>query len=205
MKICGFLLGSLLMAQTTISKVSYGGWPNCYRLTNGQVEMIVTSDVGPRVIRYGFLGGQNIFKEFKEQMGKTGEKAWQARGGHRLWIAPEAVPESYAIDNGPVNAQVKGDTIILTGGVEPETSLEKTISITLSGNGAQVTHRLRNAGQKARAVAPWALTMMAQGGTGIIGFPPRSKHMEVLTPTNPLVMWGFTNFVIRGGRLLKSI
>ena len=186
------------MAQTshvTIAKTPYAGWPNCYRLTNGEVELIVTTDVGPRVIRYGFVGGQNVFKEFKEQLGKTGEKAWQARGGHRLWIAPEAVPESYALDNSPVKADIKGDTITLTSAVEAETSLEKQISVKLEANGhVIVTHQLHNKGTKARELAPWALTMMAQGGTGITGFPPRSKHMEVLTPTNPLVMWGFTSF-----------
>ena len=53
-------------------KVNYGGWPNCIRLTNGQVELIITTDVGPRVIRFGFAGGQNLFNEVKEQMGKTG-------------------------------------------------------------------------------------------------------------------------------------
>ena len=35
-------------------KVSYGGWPNCVRLNNGKVELIITTDVGPRVIRFGF-------------------------------------------------------------------------------------------------------------------------------------------------------
>ena len=192
------VLGMTLMAQNSpvkISQSAYAGWPGCYRVTNGEVELIVTTDVGPRVIRYGFVGGQNIFKEFKDQLGKSGEKAWQARGGHRLWIAPEAVPESYALDNSPVKAEVKVDTITLTGAVEAETSLEKQIIVRMeAGGGVVVTHRLRNAGAKVPEVAPWALTMMAQGGTGITGFPPRSKHMEVLTPTNPLVMWGFTNF-----------
>src|SRR5882757_10175999 len=96
-------------AEVKVQKTEYKGWKNCYRVSNGEVELIVTADVGPRVIRYGFVGGQNLFKEFKEQLGKSGEKAWQARGGHRLWIAPEAVPESYALDNTPVKAGVKGD------------------------------------------------------------------------------------------------
>ena len=42
-------------------------------------------------------------------------------------------------------------------------------------------------------LAAWALTMMAQGGVAIHGFPPRGKHPEVLDPTNPLVMWAFSN------------
>ena len=35
---------------------------------------------------------------------------------------------------------------------------------------------------------------MAQGGVGITGFPPRGKHPQVLPPTNPLVMWAYTDF-----------
>jgi hypothetical protein len=94
-----------------------------------------------------------------------------------------------------VKAEVSGDTITLTGGIEAETSLVKQIAVKLEANGhVVVTHRITNKGAKARELAPWALTQMAQGGTGITGFPPRSKHMEVLTPTNPLVMWGFTSF-----------
>ena len=62
----------------------------------------MTGDVGPRVMHYGFAGGQNFFKEFDDQMGKTGEPDWQPRGGHRLWIAPEDIVKSYAPDNAPV-------------------------------------------------------------------------------------------------------
>ena len=34
---------------------------------------ILTSDVGPRVIRCGFVGGPNVFKEYAEELGGTGE------------------------------------------------------------------------------------------------------------------------------------
>ena len=66
------LLGtSLIMnAAVKIEKTSYDGWPNCYRITNGDVELIATSDVGPRIMRYSFVGGKNVFVEFKEQLGK---------------------------------------------------------------------------------------------------------------------------------------
>ncbi len=39
-------------AAVKIEKTSFKGWPNSYRVTNGQVELIVTSDVGPRVMFY---------------------------------------------------------------------------------------------------------------------------------------------------------
>src|ERR1039457_6960536 len=80
-------------AAVKIEKTSYQGWPNCYRISNGVVEAIVTGDVGPRVMRYGFVGGQNLFKEYKEQLGKSGEPEWKARGGPPPAIAPRDAPD----------------------------------------------------------------------------------------------------------------
>jgi hypothetical protein len=184
-------------AGVTVDKVAYGGWPNCYRISNGEVELILTSDVGPRVIRYGFVGGQNLFKEFKEQMGKTGESSWQSRGGHRLWIAPEDAKDTYALDNKPVNIEVRngGREVIATQAVEPETGLQKQIIIRMADTGSNVEllHRIKNSGQRVRNFAPWSLTVMAAGGTGIIPLPPRGKHPENLLPANPFVMWSYTD------------
>ena len=44
------------------------------RISNGDAELIVTLDVGPRIISYKLKGGKNVFKNFEEQMGKSGEK-----------------------------------------------------------------------------------------------------------------------------------
>src|SRR5258706_6776416 len=97
------LLGSLLHSQVKVEKVNYKGWPNSYRVSNGRVELVVTGDVGPRIIRFAFVGGQNLFKEFEEQMGKSGEKDFQLRGGDRVWKAPEDAVATWAPDNVPVH------------------------------------------------------------------------------------------------------
>mgnify|MGYP000988283970 CR=1 FL=1 len=39
--------------------IDYKGW-KCIRLANKQVELIVTRDVGPRIIRFGFIGESDI-------------------------------------------------------------------------------------------------------------------------------------------------
>jgi hypothetical protein len=46
--------------------------------------------------------------------------------------------------------------------------------------------------------------MMAPGGAGIHGFPPRGTHPEMLAPSNPLVMWAFTNLSDPRWRLLQK-
>src|SRR6202521_3250822 len=146
------LLTMTLSAAVKIEKTRYRGWPNCYRISNGEVDLIVTTDVGPRVIRYGFVGGQNVFKEFEEQMGKSGESTWQARGGHRVWMGPEDAVLTYALDNSPIQVQVKGDSIELTGGIERETGLQKQITVKLAakGSGVEVLHRIANKGTRVR-------------------------------------------------------
>jgi hypothetical protein len=181
--------------MTQICKTAYGGWPNCYRISNGEVELIVTTDVGPRVIRYGFVDGQNLFKEFAEQLGRSGEKSWQARGGHRLWAAPEKIPHTYALDNRAVTVALRDGAISLTSAPERETGLVKQMSVKLAARGTEVevTHRIRNTRGKSQRLAVWALTMLAQGGRAIAAFPQRGVHPNMLTPTHPLVMWAYTD------------
>jgi hypothetical protein len=185
-----------MSAEVKIEKTEYAGWPNCYRISNGEVELIVTTDVGPRVMHYGFVGGTNVFKEYREQLGHSGESKWMARGGHRLWAAPEAIPDTYALDNSAVKATIHGNSITLLQPVEKETGLEKEITVELAASGAnvKVTHRIENSRTKARRLAVWALTQMAPGGMAIAAFPPRGTHEEVLLPTNPLTMWAYTDF-----------
>src|SRR6266540_1380082 len=126
-------------AAVTVEKTEYKGWPNCYRISNGEVDLIVTTDVGSRVIRFGFVGGQNLFKEFTAQLGKSGEREWMPRGGHRIWFAPEDSQLTYALDNAPVHAELFPDGVRLTQAVEPETGLEKSIFVQLAATGTSVT------------------------------------------------------------------
>jgi hypothetical protein len=192
----GLALTMTATAAVRIEKINYKGWPNSYRITNGEIEVVITGDVGPRIIRYGFTGGQNLFKEFKEQLGKTGEKEWMSRGGHRLWAAPEDSVKTYALDNGPVKIEIKGDLLIATEPIEKLTGLEKQITVKMAatGTGVEVLHRIKNTNRSAVELAPWSLTVMAPDGAGITGFPPRGKHPDILPPSNPLVMWAYTDF-----------
>jgi hypothetical protein len=179
----------------TIEKTAWGGWPNCHRISNGEIELIVTSDIGPRIMRCGFMGGQNFFRVFDEQAGKFGEPDWQLRGGHRIWLAPEDFKRTYARDNAPAEIEIAGGTLIATQPVEPETGLQKQLVVRMAPdrNEVEVLHRMKNTLPFAIRFSAWALTMMAQGGTGVTGFPPRGRHEDVLAPTNPLVMWAFTD------------
>jgi hypothetical protein len=190
------LFASPLFAAVKVEKTEYKGWHNCYRVSNGEVELIVTGDVGPRVIRFGFVGGQNLFKEYAEQLGKTGEEKFQLRGGDRVWKAPEDPIATWAPDNVPVEIKPTTSGLIARAPVEPLTGLQKEIEVSLAPSGSQVTvsHRITNHSLFPLEFAPWVLTQMAQGGTAFTAFPPRGKHPANLEATNPLTMWAYTDF-----------
>ena len=178
-----------------MEKVSYGGWPNCLRLSNGQVELIATTDVGPRIIRFGFVDGQNLLKEFADQLGQTGGDEWLSYGGHRLWHAPEEDPRTYCPDNVPVDYSWEGGTLKLIQPLEEITGIQKEMEITLAPdeNKVAIVHRLINRNLWTVELAPWGLTVMAQGGRAILPQEEYRSHPEYLLPARPLVLWHYTD------------
>ena len=193
--ILGILTAMNMQPAVKVEKITYKGWANCYRVSNGDIELVVTGDVGPRVIRFGFPNGQNLFKEYPEQLGKSGEEKFQLRGGHRVWKAPEDPVATWAPDNVPVEIRETSTGLIAREPVEPLTRLQKELEIRMAPSGPTVTvyHRIANRGLFPLEFAPWALTMMAQGGVAVTGFPPRGRHPVNLEATNPLVMWAYTD------------
>jgi len=190
-----------------IEKIPYGGWENCIRMTNGTVDLIATTDVGPRIIFYGFAGKENEFFEVKDNMGKTNEKEWLPFGGHRLWIAPEEKPKTYFPDSLPVKYEIKGNTLYLKQPVESINGIEKEMEITMDNSGSHIhiIHRLTNKNKETTELAPWSITQMETGGTAVIPqeefIPhpdsPEGKAMNVSTtnylPVRTLSLWSYTD------------
>ena len=176
--------------------ITFNGW-KCVRLANRDVELVITCDVGPRILRFGFIGGANLFAELPGQQGGRGENSWQIRGGHRFWIAPEAKPWSYELDNEPYEA-----VEAIAGGVRvrqkagPLTRIAKQMDILLDSerNVVTVKHTLVNKGSRPVECAPWALSVMGQNGQAIIPLPAKIPHTERLLPNQNWTLWGYTDF-----------
>ncbi|MEL6269121.1 MAG: hypothetical protein AAFV33_04950 [Chloroflexota bacterium] len=178
-----------------LTQVEYGGWPTNHKLSNGHMELIITGDVGPRIIHMALPGGENLFYNDPEALGRTGDDTWQMYGGHRFWHAPESFSRTYQPDNAPVDITRDGDTIHVTQPVEPATGMQKSLEITMSADAphVRVTHRMTNTGLWAVEVAPWALSVMAAGTVGIVPLPPRGSHDTQLLPNTSLTLWAYTN------------
>ena len=178
-----------------IETIAYGGWNNCLRVSNAQIEIVITLDVGPRLIRVGFPGGPNHFKEFPETLGQTGGTEWNSYGGHRLWHAPEQMPRTYVPDNEPIQWAEHDNFVRLTPPLESSTGLQKAIDVHLADDTARayITHRTTNHNVWGAEFAMWALSVMAPGGICVFPLPERGGHPEHLLPASSLTLWRFTD------------
>jgi hypothetical protein len=189
-----------------IEKISYAGWADCLRLSNGRIELVVATEVGPRILRFGAVGGANLLHEVPSHQGLKGGEEWRSLGGHRLWHAPEAKPRTYAPDNEPVACELLPDGVRLQQEVEASTGIQKALEISfLPGrDGMQLNHRLTNRSPWAVELAPWAITIMAPGGTAIVPQEPFAPHPDFPDPGRPaagpasylparvLALWSYT-------------
>jgi hypothetical protein len=181
-----------------LEHVNFEGWPNCLRLSNENVELIITTDVGPRIIRFGYINGQNLLYISPDDKGKTGGDGFRYYGGHRLWHSPEATPRSYAPDNFPVNYSWNGKTLKLIQDIEPTTGIIKEIEITMYRRPAgrpfsvHILHRLINKNLWDIELAPWAITALAPGGCAILPQEPYIDPANFMLPSRPLVLWHYT-------------
>jgi hypothetical protein len=160
--------------------------------------LIVLADVGPRILRYGFCGEENILHEVSSEAGATGGGEFHLYGGHRLWVWPE-VARTYFPDNRPVSVKQAGDTLSFTSPIEdfaPGTHLQKQFDVSLDAEGSRVTinHTILNLSAEITDLAVWCPTMMCAGGRAILPLPPRaamdSQHFQSV---GPLTLWSFTD------------
>jgi hypothetical protein len=166
---------------------------DCVSLENASLSLLVTQSVGPRIISLRFDGGDNLFAVLPEFVtGRPDGRDFRFYGGHRLWHAPENMPRTYAIDDGPVEVVPTQNGLSVTQPVETETGIEKSIQVSLVEDRAQVIlrHTLTNRSLWPVECAPWAITQFRTGGMAIL--PQSGEQTEVL-PNRTLALWPYSD------------
>jgi hypothetical protein len=181
-----------------IHEIDYKGYP-ALSLESDEIDVVIPTNIGPRVLRAGLKGQGNLFYNKPESMGMSGEDTFVLRGGHRLWAAPESRPNTYEPDNFPIDVEQLdgGKGLRLTGPVDerPGVMLQKELALELLGeNTLRATNTLINRGESVVCTAPWALTVMNHGGYGVIPLPPKGSHPEDLLPSYTIIPWDYTDF-----------
>jgi hypothetical protein len=177
-----------------MKRIEYRGWPNCYQLANGHIEIIVTGDVGPRVVHLSIMHEDNLFAVLPEQAGLTGGHEWRIYGGHRLWHAPQAKPRSELPDNSPVEVHIEDQAVHLIPPVEAASGVRKEIGVALIDDQprAVVRHVLTNTTLWPIELAPWALSVMNIDGLAIVPHSTLHTTDDVL-PNRLFTFWPFAD------------
>jgi hypothetical protein len=177
-----------------VEVIPYRGWERCARYAFGGLELILTLEVGPRVLRFGPIGGANELKEYTKHAGLTGGDEYRSYGGHRLWRAPEDSVLTMQADNDPVEIGRDGAYDTFSSAVDAF-GIQKEMALRIQAGGdsaVEIRHRIYNRGSRSVSLAPWSITVMEPGGECLAPMPPRQTHSENLLPVRPLVLWGYT-------------
>jgi len=193
-------MGVFPVVQITIKEITYGKWGRCVEISNGVIDLVATLDFGPRIIRFGLVGGTNeFFEDSNDVLSQNGNSAfeifgdegyWHIYGGHRLWTSPEAMPRSYYPDNEPVNYTVIPNGVRLTPPPQAWNELQMEMEVTITDNGiVNVAHKITNIGAWEAEFAAWALTVMKIGGLEVIPQPNRDTD---LLGNRIIALWPYT-------------
>lgn len=171
--------------------VDYAGHECCV-LENDALRLLVTRSIGPRIISFGFRGGDNLFAELPNFVTELPDGGvFHFYGGHRLWQAPESLETTYVPDDSPVDISPLENGLQVTQPVQPQTGLQKSLDIFLTG-GTQIVikHRITNHQLQPVSCAPWAITQFKTGGAALL---PQARHDAGILPNRSLALWSYTD------------
>lgn len=153
-----------------IERTAFGRWSEAYRLTVGDAQMIVVTEIGPRILSLTVGGSPNLLfvDEDLSLSRPKGDSAWYIYGGHRIWVAPES-EASYAPDNSPCAVVVSDSGMEAVAPADPESQLQKRLAIGEQDGRFVVSSGLLNRGDALYLGAPWAITCVVP--TGVVAFP----------------------------------
>jgi hypothetical protein len=167
------------------------------RLANGEVEVIIPTGFGPRILHYSFDGGENVLGWHPEAAVNTDLGTWKPYGGHRLWMAPENMPLSYAPDSEPVEYSSENELSVRLTRLADAAGVQKEMVVTLAAEGSQVTidNRLTATREEPAEFAAWGLTIMRPGGEVVVPNEPFKPYShETLLPVRSMTLWSYTDF-----------
>lgn len=174
-------------------EMQYQNFGNCICIENDSIRLIATVDIGPRIIFFGTRSGRNIMfedvaRDFCEL--NKGYGTWFAYGGHRLWTAPELLPETYYPDNAKIDHEFNDGVLTLTQKPTPFGKQFKMEIRMSEGNSVQIVNSITNLTDQPQHFAPWSITSLSGGGTEII---PMCQAKTGYLPNRVMSFWSYTD------------
>ncbi len=161
-----------------MEKAQIYGWKG-YRLTAGDVSLVVVPDIGGRVISLTYRGEEIFFiqKEYQGQIfdfsgvkhlraekRKMGFRVW---GGDKTWVAPqkdwwEGIPP-LELDVGRYEVRLEGTGVMMLSPVCRETGIQVIRRVNLEHDGTvQLRQEIVNKGKETVRKGIWSVTQLVR-------------------------------------------
>lgn len=174
--------------RVTVEQVTYRGWKNSYRLSNGRVSVAVVPAIGGRIMEFS-LDGRKALWENPAELGKTYPLAadpWRNYGGYKSWNAPQdrwGWPPDPHLDRGPARVRVLRDArgratgLEVTGQESPRFRLRFTKRLTLDPRTGvlRLEQRMRNTSSRPQTWSLWDVTQVPSSGRVVLEVNPSSR------------------------------
>ncbi|MCS7254249.1 MAG: DUF4380 domain-containing protein [Armatimonadota bacterium] len=186
---------SIATSQVKVEQISYRGWDDSYRITNGIVEVVVVPKIG-RIMSYRFVGGENILWENEKWFGKLRADAkpneWANFGGDKVWPGPQnqwkevmgrSWPPDEAFDGGECTANELVDGVELVTPVSPHYGAWLVREIRLSADSTRLTikQRLEKLRLPIVDMLIWSVTQIRSPDLVLLPIDPKSKFENGFT------------------------
>lgn len=189
--------------MVTVKEIaSFKDYGKCVSISNGTIEAYVTVDLGPRIIKFGFVDGQNFMCDNRASLGGKDDEVysgffgegrkWENFGGHRIWLSPESYPETYTPDDKPVKYMITENGALFIPEEDVEIGIAKTLELKMAEDGTdmQVIMKVKNIEKTEKEFSIWALSVCAQNGTLII---PMNTNDTGLLSNRIISVWPYTD------------
>ena len=160
-----------------------------YEISNGDVKLIVTTSVGPRIVHFGFCDKENVLHVNRGDF-LNRSAGFKFYGGHRLWHAPEHESRTYQPDNSMCEVEVLPLGITVSN-YEESNKITKTMQIEMKDNGrVRIIHSIKNNSNFDYNLACWGITQMRAGGVAIM---PQDNRKTGLLPNRSIAFWDYSD------------
>lgn len=198
-----------------IKEIEAENFGRCVRITNGIIECVVTIEFGPRMIRFGFCGGENVFftdparnyafrsEEMTDRFGKSA--VFYLYGGHRLRVSPESFPCAVYPDNSPVIYSVTQEGVSFTPPKPRQAEIELSFEVILADGATDmmVVHNAKNDSRERLTCGLCPATLLKGGGAAVL---PQNPGGDPHRPNRSLTFWPGTDVrdrrIVYGNRYL---
>lgn len=184
--------------KVNCEEINYKIFGKCLKIFTDKIELIVTLDIGPRVISYKRTNGGNIFWEDEhdllqlnnQDMDKMFYKGaiWHGYGGHRLWSAPESF-STYYPDNFPVEYNIENNIFVFKQNIQSYNEVQETIKLSFIDNETVLFEGIiKNKSKKIKELSCWSISMCKGPGVEIVELP---NEPTSFIPQRHYSLWGF--------------